>query len=53
MWHVIFFKKIDFVESSKGVDQHTKVITQKGFVSIERMAAAHISGNMMPVAGLQ
>lgn len=49
----VFFKS-DFIKSSKGGDQqHTKVITYKLFMSIERMSVKHVNDNMMPDAELQ
>lgn len=49
-----YFFKFDFVKSSKGVgQQHTKVIIQKTFMSIQSMAAECVNSSMMPVAVLQ
>lgn len=53
MRHVWFFLT-DFIKSSKGVDQqHTKVITYKLFMSVERMSVKRVNDNTMPDAELQ
>lgn len=48
------FVQSDFIKTFRGVDQqHKKVIIHKFFMSIERIDAKCVNGNMMPAAELQ
>lgn len=51
---MLFFKNLTVSEALREWVNHTqKVITQKVFMSVERMAAEPVNANMMPVAELQ
>lgn len=48
------FVQSDFIKTFRGVDQqHKKVILHKFFMSIERIDAKCVNGNMIPAAELQ